>query len=159
MWYLRGWENISIFICVYSEVRHNLFKNTSQGPFKRFQRLLQLAFNILLNQMFGAFDQVVQHCWKRKKCWKLVESSLNRFKISFNIDSTFPMFSKMLNGLFKWFQHLHNIRSTFVERMFVKCWNRLNAPLESFLKSTLSFLGDVSQVQTRPIKTVADFLW
>ena len=33
--------------------------------------------------------------------------------------------------------------------------------LESFLKlvkSTLSFLGDISQVQTRPLKTVADFL-
>ena len=33
--------------------------------------------------------------------------------------------------------------------------------LESFLKlvkSTFSFLGDISQVQTRPLKTVADFL-
>ena len=33
-----------------------------------------------------------------KGCWKRVESSLNGFKLSFNIDSTFPLFSKMLNG-------------------------------------------------------------
>ena len=64
-----------------------------------------------------------------KKCWKLVESSLNRFKLSFNIDSTCPLFPKMLNGPFKRFQHLPNIRSAFVERMLVKCWNHLNGPL------------------------------
>ena len=29
---------------------------------KPFQHLLQHAFNILLNQMSGAFEQVVQHC-------------------------------------------------------------------------------------------------
>ena len=33
----------------------------TKGPFKQFQHLLQLAFNTLLNQMFGAFEQVVQH--------------------------------------------------------------------------------------------------
>ena len=36
----------------------------------------------------------------------------------------------MLNGPFKLFQHLRNIRSTFVERMLVKCWNRLNGLLQ-----------------------------
>ena len=34
----------------------------SQGLFKRFQHLLQHGFNTLLNQMSGAFEQVVQHC-------------------------------------------------------------------------------------------------
>ena len=29
---------------------------------KRFQHLLQHAFNTLLNQVLGAFEQVVQHC-------------------------------------------------------------------------------------------------
>ena len=107
----------------------------SKGLFKWFQHLLQHAFNTLLNQMFGVFEQVFQHCWKRKKmlkaCWKHVESSLNRFKVSFNIDSIFPLFSKMLNGPFRWFQHLLNIRPTFVERMLVKCWNHLNRPLSA----------------------------
>ena len=28
-------------------------------------------------------------------------------------------------------EHMINIRSTFVERMLVKCWNRLNGPLVS----------------------------
>ena len=122
---------------------------------------------------------------------------LTRFKLSFDIDSTFPLFLKMLNGVealwtlwsaiventhaqirsqksiwrsfsgrerlvssckflaikFRekcWFfcsrnvgtvwtasaqlrfcvQHLPNIRSTFVERKLVKCWNRLNGPLQ-----------------------------
>ena len=57
----------------------------------------------LLNQMSGAFEQVVQHCRKGKKilkaCRKCVESNLNWFKVSFNIDSTFSLFSKMLNGI------------------------------------------------------------
>ena len=83
--------------------------------------------------MFGAFEQVVQRCWKRKKCWKLVESSLNRFKLSFKIDSTFPLFSKMLNGSFKRFQNLLNIRSPSNERILVKCWNRLKGPLKTVL--------------------------
>ena len=45
---------------------------------------------------------------------KILESLLKacwiEFKISFNIDSTFPLFSKMLNGPFKRFQNLLNIR-------------------------------------------------
>ena len=44
---------------------------------------------------------------------KILESLLKacwiEFKISFNIDSTFPSFSKMLNGPFKRFQNLLNI--------------------------------------------------
>ena len=64
-----------------------------------------------------------------KACWKRVESSLNWFKLSFNIDPIFPLFLKMLNGLFRRFQHLPNICSTFVEQMFVKCWNCLIGPL------------------------------
>ena len=66
----------------------------------RFQHLFQRVFNTLLNQMFCAFEQVVQHCWKHKKmlkaCWKRVESRLNRFKFSFNIDSTFPLSSRVV---------------------------------------------------------------
>ena len=34
----------------------------SKAPFERFQHLLRHAFNTLLNQMLGAFEQVVQHC-------------------------------------------------------------------------------------------------
>ena len=34
-----------------------------------------------------------------KACWKRVESSLYRFKLSLNVDSTFPLFSKMLNSV------------------------------------------------------------
>ena len=33
-----------------------------KGPFKQFQHLLQHACNTLLNQMFGAFEEVVQDC-------------------------------------------------------------------------------------------------
>ena len=33
---------------------------------------------------------------------------------------------------FKRFQHLTNIRSTKVERMLSKCWNRLNGPFNIF---------------------------
>ena len=47
-----------------------------------------------------------------RACWKRVESSLNWFKLSFNIDSTFPLFSKMLNGVQKSFEHFC---STIVE--------------------------------------------
>ena len=39
-----------------------LLCQSTKGPFKRFQHLLQHAFNTLLNQMSGAFEQVVQHC-------------------------------------------------------------------------------------------------
>ena len=97
----------------------------AKGPFKRFQHLFQHAFNTLLNQMLGAFEQVIQHCWRR------VESNLNPFKLSFNIHKTFHLFSKMLNGveavwtLRTFVKHLPNIRPTFVERMLVKWWNRL----------------------------------
>ena len=45
---------------------------------KRFQRLLQHAFNTLLNQMLGAFEQFVKYCYKGKECRKLVESALNQ---------------------------------------------------------------------------------
>ena len=55
-----------------------MYKNLSLGPFKRFQHLLQHVFNILLNQMLGAFEQVVQQCWKPKKN---VESVLIEFKL------------------------------------------------------------------------------
>ena len=34
----------------------------AKGPFKQFQHLLQHAFNILLNQMSGASEEVIQHC-------------------------------------------------------------------------------------------------
>ena len=68
-----GWSLTSIF-CL---IDRFLYQFYYLGPFKRFQHLLQHAFNTLLNQMFGAFEQVVQHCLKHKKCRKLVESVLN----------------------------------------------------------------------------------
>ena len=34
-----------------------------------------------------------------KKCCKRFEPNLNRFKLSFNVHTTFPLFSKMLNGV------------------------------------------------------------
>ena len=81
---------------------------------------------------------VVEHCSNCDICWKRVESNLNRFKLSFNIDSTFPLLSKMLNGFEAvWtlrstlVQHLSNIHSTFVERVLLKCWNRLNGPFKT----------------------------
>ena len=116
----------------------------SKGLFEGFQHLLQHAFNTLLNLMFGAFEQVFQHHWKQKMlkaCWKRVKSSLDWFKLSSNIDSIFPLFSKMLNGLFRWFQCLPNICSTFVERMLVKCWNRLNGPLSAHHQVVCMFSG------------------
>ena len=63
---------------------------TTKGPFERFQYLLQHTFNILLNQMSRAFEQVVRHCRKRKNmlkaCWKRVESNLNWFKTFIIVD-------------------------------------------------------------------------
>ena len=53
--------------------------------------------------MLGEFEHVVSHCWKR------VESSLNRFKLSFNIDPTFRGFV------------LENVEG---------CWNRLNTAVQ-----------------------------
>ena len=38
------------------------WKQASECLFKQFQHLLQHAFNTLLNQMLGAFEQVAQHC-------------------------------------------------------------------------------------------------
>ena len=62
--------------------------------------MLQHVFNTLLKQMFGEFEQVVQHCGMRKHLLKKrVESSLNRFELSFTTDSTFPLFSTTLNGV------------------------------------------------------------
>ena len=65
-----------------------------------------------------------------KACWKRVGSNLNRFKLLFHLHTTFPLFSKMLNGVeavwtFRptFVQYLPNIRSTFVGWMLVKCWN------------------------------------
>ena len=74
----------------------------------------------LLNQMSGAFEQVVQHCWKR------VESNLNWFKLLFNFDRTFSLFLKMLNGVETvWTLRSSNIRSTFVDQMLGKSFKRV----------------------------------
>ena len=68
-----------------------------------------------------------------KVCWKCVESKLNWFKLLFNIDSTFSLFLTMLNGVETvWTLRSSNIRTTFVERMLGKCWNRLNGHLDAF---------------------------
>ena len=104
--------------------------------------------NILLSQMLGAFKQVVQHCWKRKKkllkaCWKRVESNLNRFKLSFNIHTTFPLLSKMLNGV----EAVWTLRSTFVQHPFNFCWNRLIK--RAFRRTSLMPLKGRERVETR----------
>ena len=59
-----------------------------KGPFQRFQHLLQHAFNTLLNEMVGAFEQVVQHCWKRKNVESLWKVCWIKFKIGLNFHST-----------------------------------------------------------------------
>ena len=71
-----------------------------------------------------------------KACWKRVESNLKWLKLSFNINSTFPLLSKMLDRVeavwtlrSTFVQDFPSICSTFVERMLVKCWNRLNGPV------------------------------
>ena len=84
----------------------------------------------LLNQMSGAFEQVVQHCWKRKKmskaCWKRVESNLNWFKFSFNVDSTFSFFLKMLYGVeIVWTPRSSNICPTSVQLLLNECWSNV----------------------------------
>ena len=83
-----------------------------------------ICFNMrstqLLNQMSGAFEQVVQHCWKR------VESNLNWFKLLFNFERTFSLFLKMLNGVETvWTLRSSNIRSTFVDQMLGKSFKRV----------------------------------
>ena len=40
-------------------------------------------------------------------------------------------------------QHLPDVRSTFVERMLVKCWNRLNGPLARIWNRDRPFLSIV----------------
>ena len=75
-----------------------------------------------------------------KACWKRVESNLNWFKLSCNIDSTFLLFLKILNGVeavwtlpeFNICPELAQHPFNFVERMLVKCWNRLKWPLETY---------------------------
>ena len=86
-----------------------------------------------------------------KSYWKRVESNLNLFKLTFNIDSSFPLLSKMLNGVetlsSTFVQQLPNIcstRLTFVERMLRKCWNRLL--VNGLLKTCSQNKNEYSQV-------------
>ena len=65
--------------------------------FNRHSTLCWTKWSVRLNRSSNIVENV-------KKCWKRVESSLHRFKLSFNIVSTFPLF-----------QHLPNIRSAFVD--------------------------------------------
>ena len=44
-------------------------------------------------------SNIVESMKNVEACQACVESSLNWFKLSFKIDSTFPLFSKMLNGV------------------------------------------------------------
>lgn len=69
--------------------KHNRsLRKECKSLLKRFQHLLQHAFSTLLKQVFGVIKQVIQHCWKHKKCQKLVESMLNWIQIGFNSHST-----------------------------------------------------------------------
>ena len=95
--------------------------------------MLQHAFNTLSNQMSGAFEQLVQHCWKYKQCWKLVEANLNCFKLSFNIDSTFPLLSQMLSGV----EAVWTLRSTFAQHPFNVCWTNVGQILKPFKRALI----------------------
>ena len=149
LWYLcnnnerQCWEQQSILqmteksylIFIYLFLYHKLpqpwvssYPNDTlhKGPFKRFQHLLQHAFNTLLNQVSGAFEQVVQHCSKCKNMWKArwkcVESNFNWFKLSFNIASTFLLFLKTLNGIETvWTLRSSNLCPTSVQL----CWTKV----------------------------------
>ena len=94
--------------------------------------------------MSGAFEQVVQHCWKRKKmskaCWKYVESNLNWFQLSFNIASIFPLFLKMLNGdETVWTLRSSNICPTSVHLLLKECWANVET-LKHMHSHRLAFL-------------------
>ena len=90
-----------------------------------------------LNQMSGAFELVVQHCWKCKNRWKLVESNLNWFKLSFNIHTTFPLLSIMLNGVESRLNTPCNICPTFAQHPFNFCRTNVDQMLKLF-KQALS---------------------
>ena len=75
---------------------------------------LNRSFNIVEN--VKVVESLLKACWIK---FKLVLTFIQH-------RSNFTLFSKMLNGPFRRFQHLPNMRSTVVERMLVKCWNRLN---------------------------------
>ena len=107
-------------------------KMTTEGPFKWFQHLLQYAFNTLLNQMSEAFEQVIQHCWKCKKCWKLVENVLNQIQIGFNFHST-------------------SIQPFFFLENVEWCWSRLNTPFNicpTSAQHLFSFNSNVENICT-----------
>ena len=88
----QTWSPLTAKVC---STTHILLKACLNG----FNVCFNMSSTKLLIQMSGAFEQVIQHCCKRKKCWKLVESNLNWFQITFNIDSTYSLFLKMLNGV------------------------------------------------------------
>ena len=74
-----------------------------------------------LRQMSGAFEQVVQNCWKRKKklkaCWKCVESNLNWLKLHLILLQHFVCFWKCWMALFEtvWTLRSSNICPTSVQ--------------------------------------------
>ena len=90
-----------------------------------------ICFNMrstqLLNQMSGgggclnrSFNIVETKKKMLKACWKCVESNLNWFKLSFNIDSTFSLFLKMLSGV--WTLRSSSICPTSVQFLLNECW-------------------------------------
>ena len=82
------------------------------------------------------FEQVVQHCWKRKKflkaCQRCAESHLNWFKLSFNIDSHFLCSWKCWMAL-KPFDH--TVHPTFVQHPFNVCWTDVGQMLKPFKRA------------------------
>ena len=112
-----------------------LFPNTSKlvkknSPAPRFSNLLlgvwkskrqsSSCFDPLrrgrLNRSFNIVESV-------KKCWKLVESNLNWYKLSFNIDSAFSFFLKMLNCVeAAWTLRSSNICPTSFQLLLDECW-------------------------------------
>ena len=79
-----------------------------------------------MNQMSGAFEQVVPHCWK------CVESKFN-----FNIDSTIPLLSKCSMAL-KPFEH--SIWRVFNIRPFDFSWTNVGNLLKPFKRVFWHFL-------------------
>ena len=66
-----------------------------------------------------------------KACWKRVESNLNRFKLSLNIHTTYPLLSKTLNDVDAvWIR-----RPTFAQNPFNFCWTSVGQTLQPFKRA------------------------
>ena len=77
-----------------------------------------------LNGLFNIVESIKISC-------KLVEPNLNWFKLSFNIHTTFPFFSKMLNGV----EAVWTLYSTFAQYPLNFCWTNVGQMLKPFIQT------------------------